>query len=104
MITGVSGFLGSHMAVEGLKRGYEVLGTVRNKEKEAEVISTLKTYVSADQLKNLQFAYCDLTKYEGWSEAMAECEAVIHVASPFNLELPKHEDDLIIPESKNKIV
>jgi dihydroflavonol-4-reductase len=97
MITGVSGFLGSHMAVEGLKRGYEVLGTVRNKEKEAEVISTLKIYVSADQLKNLQFAYCDLTKSEGWSEAMAECEAVIHVASPFNLELPKHEDDLIIP-------
>ena len=97
MITGVSGFLGSHMAVEGLKRGYKVVGTIRNKEKEAEVISTLKSHVSADQLNNLQFSYCDLTKSEGWSEAMAGCEAIIHVASPFNLELPKHEDDLIIP-------
>lgn len=97
MITGVSGFLGSHMAVEGLKRGYKVVGTIRDKEKEAEVISTLKPHVSADQLNKLQFSYCDLTKSEGWSEAMAGCEAIIHVASPFNLELPKHEDDLIIP-------
>lgn len=97
MITGVSGFLGSHMAVEGLKRGYKVVGTIRNKEKEAEVISTLKPHVSEDQLNNLQFSYCDLTKSEGWSEAMVGCEAIIHVASPFNLELPKHEDDLIIP-------
>ena len=97
MITGVSGFLGSHMAVEGLKRGYKVVGTIRNKQKEAEVISTLKSHVSADQLNNLQFSYCDLTIAEGWSEAMAGCEAIIHVASPFNLELPKHEDDLIIP-------
>jgi dihydroflavonol-4-reductase len=97
MITGVSGFLGSHMAVEGLKRGYQVVGTIRSKEKEVEVISTLKPHVSADQLNNLQFSYCDLTIAEGWSEAMEGCEAIIHVASPFNLELPKHEDDLIIP-------
>ncbi len=97
MITGASGFLGSHMVVEGLKRGYKVVGTIRNKDKEAEVVSTLKPYVSEHQLNNLQFSYCDLTIAEGWSKAMEGCEAIIHVASPFNLELPKHEDDLIIP-------
>jgi len=97
MITGVSGFLGSHMAVEGLKRGYEVVGTIRNKEKEAETVATINGFVTREQLKNLTFAHCDLTKSEGWSEAMKSCDAIIHVASPFNLELPKHEDDLIIP-------
>jgi dihydroflavonol-4-reductase len=102
MITGVSGFLGSHMAVEGLKRGYQVVGTIRNKQKETEVIATINSYVSAEQLKNLSFAYCDLTKSEGWSEAMIGCDAIIHVASPFILELPKHEDDLIIP-AKNGV-
>ena len=102
MITGVSGFLGSHMAVEGLKRGYEVLGTIRNKQKEAEILDTLSGFVSAEQLKNLSFANCDLTKSEGWSEAMKGCVAIIHVASPFILELPKHEDDLIVP-AKNGV-
>ena len=33
----------------------------------------------------------------GWAEAVAGCDFVLHVASPFPLGPPKHEDDLIVP-------
>jgi dihydroflavonol-4-reductase len=33
----------------------------------------------------------------GWAEAVAGCDYVHHVASPFPSAPPKHEDDLIIP-------
>jgi nucleoside-diphosphate-sugar epimerase len=34
---------------------------------------------------------------EGWIEAVQGCKYVHHVASPFPPDLPKHEDELIIP-------
>ena len=33
----------------------------------------------------------------GWPEAAAGCDYVLHVASPFPLAVPKHEDELIVP-------
>ena len=33
----------------------------------------------------------------GWPEAVAGCDYVLHVASPFPADLPKHEDELIVP-------
>jgi dihydroflavonol-4-reductase len=96
-ITGVSGFIGLHMALEGLKKGYEVVGTVRSQEKEDEVINTLKKYVSSEMLEKLTIQQCDLLKPEKWQEAMKGCDAILHVASPFLRELPKDEMDIINP-------
>jgi dihydroflavonol-4-reductase len=96
-ITGVSGFLGIHMALEGLKKGYQIVGTVRSEEKAKETIDTLSTFLREEELNNLSFAYTNLLKPEGWDEALKNCDAVIHVASPFIIEVPKHEDDLILP-------
>jgi dihydroflavonol-4-reductase len=45
----------------------------------------------------LAFFEADLTADAGWPEAVAGCDYVLHVASPFPLGAPKHEDDLIIP-------
>ena len=39
----------------------------------------------------------DLESDEGWAEAVAGCEYVLHVASPFPLEDPADEDELIRP-------
>jgi len=33
----------------------------------------------------------------GWPEAVAGCDFVLHVASPFPLKVPKNEDELIVP-------
>ena len=46
---------------------------------------------------NLSFAAADLENDAGWAEAVAGFEFVQHVASPFPIATPKHEDELIIP-------
>ena len=39
----------------------------------------------------------DLTSDEGWAEAVAGCDYVLHVASPFPPAQPKDPDELIVP-------
>ncbi|MEN3751798.1 NAD-dependent epimerase/dehydratase family protein [Mangrovibacter sp. SLW1] len=43
------------------------------------------------------FAVANLDSDEGWREAMAGCDIVLHVASPFPSATPKNEDDVIRP-------
>jgi nucleoside-diphosphate-sugar epimerase len=45
----------------------------------------------------LDFVNADLGKDAGWSDAVHGCTYVLHVASPFPSQPPKHEDDLIAP-------
>ncbi|PMD30453.1 NAD(P)-binding protein [Hyaloscypha variabilis F] len=96
LVTGGSGFIGSHIILQLLAAGYTVRTTVRSLKREAEVRQTLKDAGAVGD-DRLSFFAADLTKDEGWSEAVAGCTYVLHVASPFPLALPKHEDDLIIP-------
>ena len=42
----------------------------------------------------------DLEHDTGWAEAVAGCEFVLHVASPFPPKVPQHEDELIVPAAK----
>ena len=41
LLTGISGWIGKHIAIELLNSGYEVLGTVRNKDLIEETKQTL---------------------------------------------------------------
>jgi dihydroflavonol-4-reductase len=45
----------------------------------------------------LSFVVADLESDSGWPEAVAGCEYVLHVASPLPPNVPKHEDELIVP-------
>jgi nucleoside-diphosphate-sugar epimerase len=45
----------------------------------------------------LSFFAADLLKDDGWPEAAAGCEYVLHVASPLPQSVPKNEDELIVP-------
>jgi dihydroflavonol-4-reductase len=45
----------------------------------------------------LSFYEADLLSDKGWAEAVAGCDYVLHVASPFPSGVPKDENDLIIP-------
>ena len=51
----------------------------------------------ADPADRLRFFAADLTADEGWPEAVAGCDYVLHVASPFPANVPKDENELIIP-------
>lgn len=95
LVTGGSGFLGGWCVVEALQRGYAVRTTVRDLAREDEVRANVATQTDAGGL--LTFAAADLTSDEGWAEAAAGCDYVLHVASPFPPAQPKDPDELIVP-------
>src|SRR5215470_12783630 len=96
LVTGGSGFIASHCILQLLGAGYQVRTTVRNLARESDVRALLKRG-GAESGARLQFVAADLAGDAGWAEAVAGCEYVLHVASPFPAKLPKHEDELIVP-------
>lgn len=96
LVTGGSGFIGSHAILQLLAAGYRVHATLRNLSREAEVRAMLRQGGAAEQ-HDLTFLKADLNSDDGWAEAVQDCDYVLHIASPFPFELPKHEDELIVP-------
>jgi nucleoside-diphosphate-sugar epimerase len=96
LVTGGSGFIATHCILQLLAAGHRVRATVRSLKREAEVRATLKA-AGTDAGERLAFFAADLTADAGWAEAVAGCDFVLHVASPFPLAVPRHEDELIIP-------
>ena len=94
LVTGISGFIAKHVALEFLKAGYKVRGTVRSKAKGDKVAETLSKHTD---VSNLEFVEADLMSDAGWDDAVKGCDCVAHVASPFPLGVPKDKDELVIP-------
>ena len=95
LVTGISGFLGGHIALQLLAGGYAVRGSVRSLDKADKVRETLAAH-GAD-LARLEIVALDLMADAGWAEAVAGCRFVQHVASPFVIETPRDRNDLIVP-------
>ncbi|MEM1137976.1 MAG: aldehyde reductase [Bacteroidota bacterium] len=96
LLTGITGFVGSHTSIQLLEKGYRVIGTLRDivrKEQIQEVISSHTSHSG-----NLTFAQIDLNDpIEKWEALMKGVDYIIHVASPFPTTLPKNENELIEP-------
>ena len=95
LVTGGSGFLGGWCVIELLERGYTVRTTVRDLAKEPQVRAAVESQV--DPGDRLTVLAADLMSDDGWADAVAGCDYVLHVASPFPPKQPKDPDELIVP-------
>jgi nucleoside-diphosphate-sugar epimerase len=96
LVTGGSGFIGTHCILQLLAAGYRVRTTLRNLKREGDVRAMLKQGGGAPG-DRVSFVAADLQQDAGWPEAVAGCKYVLHVASPLPPSVPKNEDELIVP-------
>jgi dihydroflavonol-4-reductase len=79
-VTGGSGFLAGWCITQLLARGHEVVATVRSPQRETGV----RAAVGATSTEPLSFRVVDMCGDDGWDDALAGCEVVLHVASPMS--------------------
>ena len=94
LVTGISGFIAKHCAVELLNAGYGVRGTVRSLQKSGGLRASLARHADVGRL---ELAQADLEAEEGWAAAVAGCTHVLHLASPFPARQPRDEQELSRP-------
>lgn len=96
LVTGGSGFIAGHCILHLLEQGFLVRTTVRSLAKEGSVRAVL---ADAGMVKgdDLGFVAADLTHDDGWRDAVAGVDFVLHVASPVQPGHVENADDLIVP-------
>ena len=95
LLTGISGFLGGHVALQLLEKGYRVRGSVRDIGKSDKVRQALQNHGA--RVDELEFVALDLLSDKGWAEAMKGIDLLIHTASPFVTSMPRDRMELITP-------
>jgi cinnamoyl-CoA reductase len=80
-VTGANGYLGSHIVLQLLEKGYNVHGTVRSLHDGSKFDHLLKLPHASSNLKLFE---CNLLGgQKPFMDAMLQCTTVIHTASPF---------------------
>lgn len=94
-VSGGSGYIALHCIAKLIKKGFIVKTSLRSMNRRLEVIDSISKIV--DCKNKIEFYELDLTKDEGWDDAISGCDYVLHVASPLMLGFPKNPDDIILP-------
>ncbi len=85
LITGVSGYLGSHIALEFLKDGgFTVRGTVRDLNNEKKITPLRQAF--SELFDQLTLVEADLEDLHSIFEAIKGSDYVVHTASPFPMK------------------
>lgn len=96
LVTGGTGFIAGHCILQLLEQGHQVRTTVRSLAKEAAAREVLGDAGMVDG-DRLNFVATDLLRDEGWADAVADVDFVLHVASPVQPGHVQNEDDVIVP-------
>lgn len=95
LVTGATGYIATHVVQQLQQQGYAVRGTVRSKANEKKVKPLFELCPTAKH--PLELVEADLTKDDGWVEAIDGCTYVMHIASPFPSTEPRDEQEVIGP-------
>lgn len=95
LVTGGSGYLGTHLIAALLREGVEVRATVRSLEGETGVPEAVRRGGADDAA--LELVSADLSTDDGWAGALTGVTDVHHVASPIPPTQPQDPDELINP-------
>jgi nucleoside-diphosphate-sugar epimerase len=102
LVTGGTGFVGSHCVLQLLQEGYRVRTTLRSMGRKGEIHDMMKAG-GITSFDRLTFIETDLMKDDNWDEAVKGCTYVLHVASPIFFALPKDENEIIRPAVEGTI-
>lgn len=100
LVTGGSGFIATHCIIQLAAAGYNIKATVRDlsrTERLNQIISEGLKAQNISEFSPVTWQQATLTEDEGWNAAVADCDFVLHVASPVAMEMPKNENELITP-------
>ena len=111
LVTGASGYLGSHIVFYLLESGYRVKAAIHSKA-DGNSWDHLFEFSNSDMDNFLEVVECNLegqwddddpeSKEKknlngGWNEIVKGCDAIIHCASPNPFKPPKKEIEVIYP-------
>ena len=94
-VSGGSGYIALHCIAKLIQKGFYVKTSLRTISRESEIIESLNKVI--DCSNKIEFCELDLTKDEGWDNAIKGYDYVLHVASPLMLGYPKNPDHIINP-------
>jgi dihydroflavonol-4-reductase len=100
LVTGATGFVAAEIVKQLLGADYRVRGTTRNVAN-AEAEGSLTELPGASE--RLELAEADLLDEDAYDEAVVGLEYVMHVASPFVLDVEDPQRDLLDPAVKGTL-
>jgi len=92
-VTGATGFIAGHTIATLLGRGYRVRATVRNPDRQAE-LAHLRSLPGAERL---ELVAAELQRPGAFDDAVAGADAVLHMASPYVLDVADPQTELVDP-------
>jgi len=96
-VTGASGYIGSWCVKYLVSNGYQARGTVRSLK------DPMKVQHLMDMKEPVELFEADLLKEGSFDACFTGCKAVLHVASPFQLNVKDGQKELIEPALKGTL-
>jgi dihydroflavonol-4-reductase len=93
LVTGASGFIASHVVQQLLEAGYRVRGTVRSSTHDSS--AHLKSLAGASE--RLELVAAELLDPDVWPQVVNDCDYIMHMASPYALDVKDPQRDLVDP-------